>query len=596
VAALYPRVSDPAQDRDDKTSLKTQEAGERAWADANGYAVDEQYIYRERHSAEEYYERPELTRLRADAKARRFSVVVVHSVERLARDAIHVGIILEELERAGVKVHFVSEPDDDSPDSQLIRFVKAYAGKVENERKKERTMRSTRERARLGKPLIGCRVFYGYQWGPEVYPTGHPKAGRLTKERMLPDPATSVIVVRIFTEVAEGRTLRAIARGLTQDGIPSPTVRAGRASPAAGWVGNTIRYLVQEARYWGAGEALGTKQEPVEKQLRPRYARKTRTTHRDPAERIPVPTSSVPPLVSPELAAAVHARLHGNQAHAMRNNHYPERALLRGGLARCGSCGGVLCANNKHNPSGILHTVYRCGAHVPVGAGTTETAETAETVRHRCHGRTVEAHLLDDATWRAVVALLSTPGLLERERAYLRETERPGTDTLAAIDRLIAGLNTQIARKRRLYEGTDDEQTQDDLQREINDLAAVRRGHEKERVNAELHYADWQQQEAGIDYALAWRERWAGKLDRAESYAERRAILEAVHTTVRVWGVDHTPRAIVYVRLPLSGEMTHDLHDLCLESVEASEDDADSDEKRNCFFTSAISWPACVIS
>ena len=31
IAALYPRVSDPAQDRDEKTSLKTQEAGERAW-------------------------------------------------------------------------------------------------------------------------------------------------------------------------------------------------------------------------------------------------------------------------------------------------------------------------------------------------------------------------------------------------------------------------------------------------------------------------------------------------------------------------------------------------------------------------------------
>src|SRR5260221_1660105 len=93
IAPLYPRVSDPAQDRDDKTSLKTQEAGERAWALANGYAVDEQYIYRERHSAEEYYERPELTRLRADAKAHKFALVVVHSVERLARDAIHLGII-----------------------------------------------------------------------------------------------------------------------------------------------------------------------------------------------------------------------------------------------------------------------------------------------------------------------------------------------------------------------------------------------------------------------------------------------------------------------------------------------------------------------
>src|SRR5260370_33204632 len=106
IAALYPRVSDPAQDRDDKTSLKTQEAGEHAWALANGYAVDEQYIYRERHSAEEYYERPELTRLRADAKAHKFALVIAHSVERLARHAIHLGIIIEALDRVSAKVDF----------------------------------------------------------------------------------------------------------------------------------------------------------------------------------------------------------------------------------------------------------------------------------------------------------------------------------------------------------------------------------------------------------------------------------------------------------------------------------------------------------
>jgi DNA invertase Pin-like site-specific DNA recombinase len=158
IAALYPRVSDPAQDRDEKASLKTQEAGERVCALANGYAVEERYSYRERHSAEEDYERPELTRLRADAKARRFAIVAVHSVERLARDPIHQGIIIEEVERFGVKNHFVTEPiDDDSPDGQLVRFVRAYAGKIENERKKKRVPRAVRERARQGKIIPGAR-------------------------------------------------------------------------------------------------------------------------------------------------------------------------------------------------------------------------------------------------------------------------------------------------------------------------------------------------------------------------------------------------------------------------------------------------------
>jgi len=270
VAALYPRVSDPAQDRDDKTSLKTQEAGERAWALANGYAIDEQYIYRERHSAEEYYERPELTRLRADAKSHKFAIVAVHSVERLARDAVHVGIIIEELDRAGVKVHFVTEPiDNDSPDGQLVRFVRAYAGKIENERKKERTMRAMRERARRGRPIPGCRVPYGYVAGPER--DAH--TGQLTKERLLPDPRTAPVVVRVFREAAAGVPISTIADGLTDDGIPSPTGRLR-------WAGNTVRYLLNDARYWGQGETLRTKEVPVEKHLRARYATKTRTVLR----------------------------------------------------------------------------------------------------------------------------------------------------------------------------------------------------------------------------------------------------------------------------------------------------------------------------
>src|SRR5258708_24079201 len=285
-AALYPRVSDPAQDRDDKTSMKTQEGGERAWALANGYAVDEQYIYRERHSAEEYYERPELTRVRADAKAHKFALVVVHSVERLARDAIHLGIIIEELDRVGVKVHFVTEPIDND------------------------------------------------------------------------------------------------------DGIPSPTGRVR-------WVGNTVRYFLNDTRYWGQGETLRSKEVPVEKHLRARYATKTRTVLRDASERYALPTSSVPPFVEPAVAAAAQAHLGHNRDHATRNNRYPERALLRGGIARCGYCGDALYANNRHSTYGGVRTTDRC----------TSRHESAPDCR--AHG--MEAHLLDAAAWAKFRELLPLP-------------------------------------------------------------------------------------------------------------------------------------------------------------------------------------------
>jgi len=57
IAALYSRVSSKPQDDEDKTSLATQEAGERAWAQANGWLVDARFTYRERHTGEELWER-----------------------------------------------------------------------------------------------------------------------------------------------------------------------------------------------------------------------------------------------------------------------------------------------------------------------------------------------------------------------------------------------------------------------------------------------------------------------------------------------------------------------------------------------------------
>lgn len=536
IAALYPRVSDPAQDRDDKTSLKTQEAGERDWALANGYAVDEQYIYRERHSAEEYYERPELSRLRADAKAGRFAVVAVHSVERLARDAVHVGIICEELDRAGVKVVFVTEPlDNDSPDGQLVRFVRAYAGKIENERKKERVMRSMRERARLGRPIPGCRIPYGYLPGPERDARGH-----LTKERLLEHPTTAPVVRRIYAEAAAGVPLRTIANGLTADGIPTPT-------GLARWVGDTVRYLLDDPRYWGQGETLRSKEVPVEKHLRARYATKTRTVPREKDARYAVPTSAVPALVDAATAAAATARLRLNQEQATRNNPYPERALLRAGIARCGYCGGALYANNRHAPSGALRTTYMCSAR--------------QRTAPDCQAHGIEAHLLDGAAWAAFCLVLRTRGVVKQEVERMQASETPGADVLASIDTLIAGLASQIARKRRLFEMTDDEQTQRELSSEINALAALRRRHEAERVSAELHYSDWQQQQQGLEDLLDACERVAGHLD-SFTFEQRRAALLACKAQVHLWRADHTPRATLTVRLPLSGALRLELSTL----------------------------------
>jgi D-lyxose ketol-isomerase len=93
-------------------------------------------------------------------------------------------------------------------------------------------------------------------------------------------------------------------------------------------------------------------------------------------------------------------------------------------------------------------------------------------------------------------------------------------------------------------------------------LAALRRKHEAERVNAELHYATWQQQQAGLQATLEVCERVGQQLDRM-NYSERRAALFAFKAEVHLWRADHPPqRATLTVTLPLSGALQLELSTL----------------------------------
>jgi site-specific DNA recombinase len=131
-AAIYVRVSSANQE-EGGTSLGTQEAACREHAAGCNCAVNEGNVYRDVHTGTELWERPQLTRLREAIRRREIDVVIVHAIDRLARDPVHLGVILTEADHAGVAVEFVTEPLDNSPEGQLIRFVRGYAAKVEHE-------------------------------------------------------------------------------------------------------------------------------------------------------------------------------------------------------------------------------------------------------------------------------------------------------------------------------------------------------------------------------------------------------------------------------------------------------------------------------
>ncbi len=534
IAALYCRVSSQRQVEDDRTSLQTQLAALRAKAAELGYATAHDFTYMEAFNGEELIERPMLSRLREDARARKFAIVLAYNVYALAKNQAHLAILHDEWERSGVALDFVTEQLEDTPIGRAILALRAFAAEVEGERRKDRITRARVARVQSGRPAVGHRPNYGYKWA-EVRLAD----GRLSRERLEVDPATAPIVVRMYELVDAGHTLRGIAALFTREGIPTPTGKW------AGWDPTSIRMLLLNPLYCGRPIALRRKSIPVDKSVRHLYARRSREVVRPAEEQVALPATYAPPLVSAELFARVGERLRLNQVLAPRNNRQPLATLMRG-LVRCAYCGHRMVVANTT----AYGSLYRCQ----------KATQQRGPARCPSGGALIVTHKLDAAVWAKISEVLTHPELIEREVEHMRETEDPGAEMLANLDRQLAELDRRIANKRKFAELVDDDQERAELAAEVGELRKSRRTLEAERVATVARTGDWREKQHGLERTLDWCARVAGNLDTFTAEERRQTVL-TLRAEATLYRHDHTPRAELTIHLPLSGAVALPLGD-----------------------------------
>lgn len=519
-AALYPRVSDPNGERDG-TSLDTQEKAMRAYARERGYTVAEAHVFRETHTGVELWQRPKLTALREVVRRREVDVVVAYAIDRLSRDPVHLGVIISEAEHAGVEVVFVTEPLDNSPEGQLIRYVRGYAAKVEHEKIKERTLRGKKDRAEKGKLLPGWKPLYGYTRVHLPVPDDADERAR-SKARSVAyaiDPETAGVVRRIYAEALSGRTVRAIAVGLTADGVRRPSGPNKAGEDATRWGERTVWLKLTDPAYTGDAAA----------------GRSARLI-----SAVALPAGTIPPIIDPETFAAVQARLTGNKRGAARNNRDPEASLLRGGYARCGECGWTM---HVYRPSrrGQTLLVYRCSrGQKPGYAGKCQQA--------------ISVHLLDAKAWARVETLLQRPEQIADHLARLQRND-PSAADLAAVERTLAGVAKKQANLvENLTNVTGDAAAL--LTEKLNALVADKARLEAEREGILSRREGWRLAQEQVGDIEAWCRRTAANLPHL-TYQDRRQALDVFSLVAKVWRKDHTPRVAIYTRVPVdvpSGE------------------------------------------
>jgi site-specific DNA recombinase len=458
-------------------------------------------VYREKHTGVELWERPQLTRLREAVRRHEVDVVVAHSIDRLSRDPTHLGVIISEAGHHGVAVEFVTEPLDDSPEGQLIRFVRGYAAEVEHEKIRERVMRGRLASARGGKLQHGPRPRYGYRW--------HATAAGTYVE----DPLTAAVVRRLFATALEGGALRRMAIDLTEAGVPSP---GGRSV----WDFTTISRILRDPIYAGTAVAFRTKRVKVT------GVKSGRVVARDEAERIALPSGTAPPLVDRIVFDAVQEQIPRRRQQATRRALNPEAYLLRGGYARCGHCGGVMVLNHKQG-----YGFYVCNA--------------AKRFPGRCGFHAISTSLLDEVVWTRIWATLNQPERIEAEVARRREAGDPTTDAdLAAVEGNLAELERDRARQVRLLDklsDLDDEETLAEIKGRLRHLAQRKRELEAERTGVLSRRERWEADQARLGSLAAWCERVKTRLAGFD-YAKKRLALDAFDVRVTVWRADHSPR------------------------------------------------------
>ncbi|MGZ3667566.1 MAG: recombinase family protein [Ktedonobacterales bacterium] len=539
-AALYARVSKVQQGEEGRASLPTQISAMRAYAEAHGYSVLDEYIYIEKHSGEELYEREALTRLRADAKQRRFGLVLCYSVERFARNSAYIQIVLDEWERLGIRLQFATEELENTALGRAILNMRSFAGEVENERRKDRVHRALMARVQSGKPVVGSRPTYGYQWQDIRRPDG-----RLSRERLIEDPITSNVVKRIFTLADSGVTQRQIAGTLTAANIPMPSGKIGV------WDCTTIAHILRNSIYWGQPVALKRRAIPVEKSVRHLYRRRTRDIPRPPEEQIALPTAVAPPLVSQDLAERVQLRQRQNQEHAARNNRQPAATITRG-MVYCGICGRKMTQANGGNKT-LAGPQFRCDT------GTRLLGVRRE--RCRPSGNTIMAHRLDEAAWHQMIELFASGGLSAELAAARRaaseqrvEADQPARDLAARI----TDAEKRLANLRRMAELVEDEDEAQALATRITLLARDRDAWKRELAGREaiaarprLREEAIRAFEAHVAAAHGDMEQWAGNL--------MRQLLLILDAKIEVWPMGDiesgigTERAVLHLSLPLGG-------------------------------------------
>ena len=323
-AVLYARYSSENQREE---SIEAQLRAMNDFCNRNGILVVGEYCDRAKSATTD--DRPEFLRMIDDARKRDFDLVIVHKLDRFARNRHDSALYTRELAMNNIAIVSVLEQFDDSPESIILQSVLEGMNEYYSKNLSREVMKGLRENARECK-YTGGQVLYGFAVDKET-------------QKFIINETEAEIVRNVFQMVAFGYGYTEVLRYLKKVG--AKTRRGNDFSKP------TLYDMLRNEKYTGlyifnrasSKQADGTrnnhKAKPIEEQIRIE--------------------GGAPQIVDPEIFKKVQYIL-DNRKRGTREGI--KRTYALAGYVICGQCGHrcsgsvMQSGHNERKPVGI----YSC--------------------------------------------------------------------------------------------------------------------------------------------------------------------------------------------------------------------------------------------
>ncbi len=365
--AFYGRVSTEDQ-QDPKSSRQWQIARAKQLIEPCGGEILVEYFDIGQSRSLPWPRRPEASRLLTSLAdlSRPFEAVVIGEPQR-AFYGNQFGLTFPVFVHYGVRlwVPEVGGPIDPGSDAHEI-VMSLYGGmsKGERNRIKTRVRAAMAAQAGLEGRFLGGRPPYGYRLTDiGAHPNPSKAAAGQRLRSLEPNPQTAPVVERIFDEFLAGKGVHAIARELTEAGIPCPSAEdpvrnSHRQANGAAWHHSAVRAILDNPRYTGFQVWNRQRRDEILMDVQDvALGHETRMRWNDTTAWIWSAEPSHKALVTREQWEAAQAIFDANRRASSRRPKPGRRYLLAGRLF-CGGCGRRMEGSWNHD-----RPYYRCQVH-----------------------------------------------------------------------------------------------------------------------------------------------------------------------------------------------------------------------------------------